>query len=104
MDERRSKIVRKRVFDCYLSPVRRQIAKENTVSSDFDARSSLVKSVFDCRQFLTCLMEGVHIWHTDYQWCVDYYEDFRNISYYAKQMQISALGPHRLAHSSSGCL
>ena len=59
------------------------MAIENTNSSDFDARLSLVKSVFDCRQFLTCLMEGVHIWHTDYQWCVDYYEDFRNISYYA---------------------
>ena len=34
IDERRSKIVRKRVFDCYLSPVQ---------------RSSVVKSVFGCR-------------------------------------------------------
>ena len=30
------------------SIVGRQIAIENTVSSDFDPRSSIVKSVFDC--------------------------------------------------------
>ena len=34
-DERRSKIVRNRVFDCLLSPDWRQMAMENTVSSDF---------------------------------------------------------------------
>ena len=43
IDERRSKIVRNRVLDCHLSPV------GNTVSSDFDPRSSIVKSVFECR-------------------------------------------------------
>ena len=37
------------VFDCQLSPDRRQMAIENTVSSDFDPCSSIVKSVFDCR-------------------------------------------------------
>ena len=35
------KIVRSRVFACHLSPVL------NTVSSHFDPRSSIVKSVFD---------------------------------------------------------
>ena len=49
IDIRRSKIARNRVFDCHLSPNWRQIAIENTVFSDFDPRSSIVKSVFDCR-------------------------------------------------------
>ena len=49
IDERRSKLVRNRVVDCHLSPDWRQIAIENTVSSDFDPRSSIYKSVFDCR-------------------------------------------------------
>ena len=35
IDERRSKIVRNSVFDCYLSPEWRQMAIKNTVSSDF---------------------------------------------------------------------
>ena len=35
IDERRSKIVRKRDFDCHLSPNWRQMAIEYTVSSDF---------------------------------------------------------------------
>ena len=43
------KIVRNRVFHCHLSPNWRQMAIENTVSSDFDPRSSIVQSVFDCR-------------------------------------------------------
>ena len=47
--ERRSKIVRNRVFDCYLSPDWRQMAIKNTVSSDFWSGSSIVKSFFDCR-------------------------------------------------------
>ena len=49
IDERRSKINRNRVFDWHLSPVGRQMAIENPVSSDFYPRSSIVKSVFDCR-------------------------------------------------------
>ena len=49
MDKRRSKIVRNRVFDCHLSPDWQQMTIENTVSSDFDPRSSIVKSFFDCR-------------------------------------------------------
>ena len=43
--DERSKIVRNRVFDCRLSPDWRQNAIENTVSSDFDPRSTIVKSV-----------------------------------------------------------
>ena len=35
IDERRSKIVRNRVFDCLLSPDWRQMAIENAISSDF---------------------------------------------------------------------
>ena len=35
IDERRSKIVRNRVFDCHLSSDWPQMAKENTVSSYF---------------------------------------------------------------------
>ena len=54
IDERISKIVRNRVFDCQLSPDWRQMATENTVSSDFDPRSSIVKSVFDCRLSGVC--------------------------------------------------
>ena len=50
LDRRQSKTliletVRNRVFDCNLSP----IPIENTVSSDFAPRSSIVESVFDCR-------------------------------------------------------
>ena len=44
------KIVRNRVVDCHLSPGWRQIAIENTVSHGFFyPRSSIVKSVVDCR-------------------------------------------------------
>ena len=42
--ERRYKIVRNRVFDCHLSPDRRQMAIENTVTSDFYPRSSIVRA------------------------------------------------------------
>ena len=46
MDKHGSKIVRNRVFDCYLSPDWRQMAIENTVSSNFDPHSSIVKCLF----------------------------------------------------------
>ena len=49
IDERRSKIVRNRVFDCRVSPDWRHMAIKNTVFSEFDRRSSIDKSVFDCR-------------------------------------------------------
>ena len=49
IDERGSKIVKNRVFDCHLSPDWRQMTIENTISSDFDPCLSIVKSVFDCR-------------------------------------------------------
>ena len=42
IDERGSKIDINSVFDCHLSPVGRQMAIENTVSIDFDLRSSIV--------------------------------------------------------------
>ena len=45
IDERRLKTVSNRVFDRHL----RQIAIENTVLAIFDPRSSIVKSVLDCR-------------------------------------------------------
>ena len=48
IDEGGSKIVRNRGFNCHLSPEWRQMAIENTVSNDFDPRSSIVKSVFNC--------------------------------------------------------
>ena len=48
IDERRSKIVRNRVFDCHLSPNWRQMTIKNTVSSDFDPRL-IVLSVCNCR-------------------------------------------------------
>ena len=35
IDDRSSKIVRNRVFDCHLSPDWRQMAIKNTVSIDF---------------------------------------------------------------------
>ena len=41
--------VRDRVFNCHLSPDWQQMAIKNTVSSDFDPRLSIVRSVFDCR-------------------------------------------------------
>ena len=49
IDERRSKIVRNRVYDRHLSPERGQKTIENIVSSVFYPRSSIVKSDFDCR-------------------------------------------------------
>ena len=49
IDERSLKIDRNSVFDCHLSPDWRQMANKNAVSSDFDPRSSSVKSGFDCR-------------------------------------------------------
>ena len=49
IDERGSKTARNSVFDCHLSPGRRQMAIENSVSNDF--RSVFVDSFndFDCR-------------------------------------------------------
>ena len=41
IDERGSKIAKISVFDCHLSPVRRQMAIENSVSIDFYLRSSI---------------------------------------------------------------
>ena len=49
-----NKNARNIVFDCHLSPDRRQKAIDNTVSSYFDPRSSIVKSVFDCH--LPCVV------------------------------------------------
>ena len=49
IDERRSKIVRDRVFDCHLSPEWRQTAIVNIVSSDIYPCSSIVKSDSNCR-------------------------------------------------------
>ena len=48
-------IVINRVFDCHLSPEWRQMAIENTVSSDFYPRSSIVNGVFDCRLNGVCI-------------------------------------------------
>ena len=42
IDERGPNIARNTVFDCNLSPVRRQMAFENSVSSYCDLRSSIV--------------------------------------------------------------
>ena len=42
------KIVRNRIFDFHLSPDWRQMAIENTVSSNFDPQLLIVKGVFDC--------------------------------------------------------
>ena len=45
IDQRGSKIVaRNSVFDCHLSPVRRQMAVENSVSNDLDLRLSMVST------------------------------------------------------------
>ena len=49
-------IVRNRVFDCRLSPDWRQMEIKNSVSSDFDQRSSIVVNVFDCR------LSGEYVW------------------------------------------
>ena len=43
------KIVRNRVFDCHLSPDWRQMTMKTLFLAMFDSRSSIVKSVFDCR-------------------------------------------------------
>ena len=50
INERGSKIARNSVFDCHLTQIGRQRAIENSVSNDFDLRSSIVFSfkVFDC--------------------------------------------------------
>ena len=42
IDERGSKIDRNSIFDCHLSPVWQQMVVENSVSNDFDLRSSIV--------------------------------------------------------------
>ena len=49
IDERGSKINRNNVFDCYLSPVWRQMAIENTVSIDLLSTFLDGIGVFDCR-------------------------------------------------------
>ena len=50
IDERRSKIVRNRVFNCHLSPPDwRQMAIETLFLAIFDPHSSIAKKVFDCR-------------------------------------------------------
>ena len=51
INESGSKIARNSVFDCHLSPVRRQMTIENSVSNDFDLRSMIVIIInfFDCR-------------------------------------------------------
>ena len=41
IDERGSKIAKNSVFDCHLSPVGRHMLIENSVSNDFDLRSSI---------------------------------------------------------------
>ena len=48
INEGRSNIIGNRVFFCHLSLDWRQMAIENTVSSDFYPRSAIFKSVFDC--------------------------------------------------------
>ena len=47
IDECRSKIVKNRVFNCFLLPNWRQMTIKNTVSSDFDLRW-IVLSVCNC--------------------------------------------------------
>ena len=42
IDERGSKIAKKSVFDCHLSPVGLQMSIENSVSNDFYLRSSIL--------------------------------------------------------------
>ena len=49
LTNRDEKIIRKRVFDCHLSPEWRQISIEKLFLAIFDLSSSIVKSVFDCR-------------------------------------------------------
>ena len=49
IDKRGSKLARNRVYECHLSQNWRQMAIENTISIDFNPRSSIVKCVFDCR-------------------------------------------------------
>ena len=65
IDERRSKLVRNRVFDCHLSPVWRQMAIKSTVSSDFLIRvRRLIKRVFDCSLPGVMKVESVVIFST----------------------------------------
>ena len=49
IDERGSKIARNSVFDCYLSPVGRQMTIVNSVPNDFWSTFVDSISVFDCR-------------------------------------------------------
>ena len=49
IDERGSKFARNSVFDCHLSPVRRQMAIKNSVSNDFLFTFVDSINVFDCR-------------------------------------------------------
>ena len=56
IDGRRSEIARNSVFDCHLSPVRRQMTIENSVLAIFDLRSFDSINVSDCR------LPGVMAW------------------------------------------
>ena len=58
IDERRSKIVKNRVFDCHLSPGWRQMAIENTTSSDFFIRVRRLLSAFSTAAWLMSLIMG----------------------------------------------
>ena len=63
IDEHGSKIARNSVFNCHLSPVRRQMAIENSVSIDFPACKELkitasISSTGDLSEFFPC------------QWCL----------------------------------
>ena len=53
IDERGSKIARNSVFDCHLSPVRRQMAIKNSVSND------LLSTFVDSINVLDCQLSGV---------------------------------------------
>ena len=48
IDERGSKIAKNSVFDCYLSPIRRQMTIKNSVSSDFWSTYVDSINVYDC--------------------------------------------------------
>ena len=61
IDERGSKIARNSVFDCPLSPVRRQMAFEISVSSYCDLRSSIVLT-FSIVVYPVCIYDCVLSW------------------------------------------
>ena len=63
IDERRSKIVRNRVFGRHISSTGDKGQSKTLLLAIFDPRSSIVKSVFDCR-LSGVLIEGrgTRIW------------------------------------------